>query len=159
MNNFEEFCPGCASGGLATCEAPDMVADIEAFHKKFGLEHEGKPRALPPALARFREKFMREELTEYETASEGIERSFDGPVAEQLEDQLDALVDLVYVAIGTAYLHGFNFNEAWRRVHAANMKKVRATSAEQSKRGSASDVIKQPGWTPPCHRDLVEDHE
>ena len=65
---------------------------------------------------------------------------------------LDALVDLVYVALGTAYLHGFGpqkFNEAWRRVHEKNMEKIRAPSADHSKRGSAFDVIKPAGWTPP----------
>jgi predicted HAD superfamily Cof-like phosphohydrolase len=73
----------------------------------------------------------------------------------ELVDQLDALVDLAYVVLGTAYLHGFRFNEAWRRVHAANMAKVRAERAEQSARGSTFDVVKPPGWKPADLSDLV----
>ena len=67
-----------------------------------------------------------------------------------------ALVDLVYVAIGTAHLHGFDFEEAWRRVHHANMQKIRTPNAEASTRGSKHDVIKPEGWEPPSHTDLVE---
>jgi len=70
-------------------------------------------------------------------------------------DQLDALVDLAYVVLGTAFMHGFDFNEAWRRVHAANMQKVRATSPDVSKRNSSLDVVKPEGWTPPDLSDLT----
>lgn len=157
-------------------EVPDMVRDIELFHQKFGLTYVGRPRALPPELSEFRRKFLKEELDEYKTATHraeyhvallqtqlsmpGIYDVYDpDQVAEQLEHALDGLVDLVYVAIGTAYLHGFNFREAWRRVHEANMKKVRAERAVDSTRGSTFDVIKPPGWTAPSHKDLVEDHE
>jgi predicted HAD superfamily Cof-like phosphohydrolase len=119
--------------------------DIIAFHVKFDIAYTGEPRFLPPDLQEFRLKFLSEELTEYEEALA------DG----ELADALDALVDLVYVALGTAHLHGFDFNEAWRRVHAANMGKIRAPSADASKRGSVFDVIKPEGWVPPDHTDLV----
>lgn len=130
---------------------PDMMQDIEEFHKKFELVYEGAPRFLPDDLAKFRLMFMSEELDEYFDAS-GVGNE------PNLEKQLDALVDLVYVALGTAYLHGFGngkFNEAWRRVHAANMTKVRALRAEDSTRGSTYDVVKPAGWQAPDHSDLV----
>ena len=38
------------------------------------------------------------------------------------------------------------------------MKKIRTPNADASKRGSKYDVIKPPGWEPPSHKDLVEDH-
>lgn len=123
-----------------------MIRDIADFHTKFGLAYNDGPRDLPEELQNFRVKFMQEELNEY------AESAMDG----NLEGQLDALVDLVYVALGTAYMQGFNFKEAWRRVHEANMRKVRATSEEQSKRGSASDVVKPVGWTAPDLSDLVK---
>jgi len=88
---------------------------------------------------------MKEELDEYR------ESVFVG----DLEGQLDALVDLVYVALGTAYLQGFDFNEAFRRVHEANMKKVRARQKSDSKRASSYDVVKPVGWTPPDLSDLT----
>ena len=125
--------------------APDMMVDIHQFHSKFGLYYGGGPRELPVQLAEFRVKFMQEELDEYGQAC----------AQRDLEGQLDALVDLVYVAMGTAYQQGLDFDEAWRRVHAANMKKVRAASADESKRGSSFDIVKPPGWTAPSHTDLV----
>lgn len=146
-------------------ESFDPVRDIEEFHRKFGLEYRGKPRVLPPSLAKFREKFLREEMHEYMKAVESAKNelrnrslTFDDEVAFHLEHALDALVDLVYVAIGTAHLHGFDFREAWRRVHLANMSKVRASSRAESKRKSSADVVKPPGWTAPRLRSLVSDH-
>lgn len=124
----------------------NMTQDIALFHEKFNLEYEGPPRLLAQDLHAFRSNFMEEELAEYCKA-----------YAEQdLEGQLDALVDLVYVALGTAYLHGFDFNEAWRRVQHANMQKVRAQTSSDSKRGSMHDVVKPKGWRPPDLSDLVK---
>lgn len=144
------------------------MQDMVAFHERFGLEYSGKPRALPKELGDFRGNFMREELREYLKASHILhlelnteERKPDpGVILEQLEEQLDAMVDLVYIVIGTAYLHGYadRWQEAWDRVHHANMRKVRAESAADSKRGSTFDVVKPKGWRPPDHKDLVEDH-
>jgi predicted HAD superfamily Cof-like phosphohydrolase len=136
-----------------------MANDIISFHHKFGLVYDGPPRILPDDLRKFRVKFMQEELDEYNKADcSSIE--VDGEFIEltpqeQREAELDALVDLVYVALGTAYLQGFNFAEAWRRVHTANMAKVRAERPEDSKRGSGFDVIKPEGWTAPNHSDLT----
>lgn len=123
----------------------DMFEDVRQFQQKFGLEYGGSPRALPMDLTAFRVGFLQEEFQEY------CEASDDG----DLERMLDALVDLVYVALGTAYQHGFDFNEAWRRVHAANMAKVRVERASDSKRGSTYDVVKPAGWRAPDLSDLV----
>lgn len=126
---------------------PCFTDDIASFHEKFGLEFMGGPRHLPPDLQEFRSKFLKEELQEY----------FEAVESRDLPKQLDALVDLVYVALGTAYYQGFNFNEAWRRVQKANMAKVRAQRAEDSKRGHAFDVVKPPGWQAPNLADLCKD--
>ncbi len=143
---------------MSTC---DLVADVEAFAAKFGLVYDGKPRVLPEELANFRQKFLKEELREYTKAM--YQASYDlqfrpDLVSDRLEEMLDALADLVYVAIGTALMHGFDFREAWRRVQAANMAKVRAERLDQTKRGTLFDVVKPPGWQAPSHEDLVADH-
>lgn len=110
----------------------------------------------------FRMKFMEEELNEYSKAY--IDNDHAG--------MLDALCDLVYVAVGTAYLYGWDFNEAFRRVHRANMEKTRAyvppystdpevireafeRAKSLSKRNSAYDIVKPEGWVAPVLNDLV----
>jgi len=116
------------------------------FHERFGLDYRGGPRPLANDLHSFRRNFLFEELEEYLTAHH--ERN--------LEKQLDALVDLIYVAAGTAYLQGFDLDEALRRVHAANMLKVKAQNDAESARGNGTfDVVKPPGWLPPDLSDLV----
>jgi predicted HAD superfamily Cof-like phosphohydrolase len=133
----------------------DLFQDVKDFHAKFGLAYTGKPRLLPEELSEFRIKFLEEELEEYIEAVTFI----GDDIPNNLEKALDSLVDLVYVVLGAAHLHGFDFNEAWRRVQAANMKKVRALQPDDSKRGSTYDVVKPQGWVPPTHRDLVEDYD
>ncbi len=139
-----------------------MIDDIQDFHDKFGLAYYGKPRNLPYVITEFRQKFMTEELREYSNAcyscDVAIQENDEAEVTHQLEQQIDALVDLIYVALGTAHLQGFDIEEAWKRVHEANMKKIRTPSADASQRGSKYDVIKPPDWIPPSHKDLVEDN-
>jgi len=124
----------------------NFVQDIKDFHKKFGLEYVGLPRRISGELFNFRLKFMQEELNEYADAWE----------ANDKEKMLDGLVDLLYVVFGTAHMHGFNIQEAWNRVHHANMQKVRAERMEDSVRGSIKyDVVKPAGWKAPDLSDLV----
>lgn len=132
----------------STVPKQDFLEDIKAFHEKFQLSYKAGPRLLSPELKDFRAKFMREELDEYLL-------SYLSNEVTAMELSLDALVDLVYVALGTAYLHGYDFREAWRRVHLANMRKQRVLNPADSKRGSTYDVIKPPGWQAPYMRDLV----
>lgn len=141
-----------------------LIADIAEFHEKFGLEYQGPPRAVPMDLAEFRTKFMMEEAHEYATENAMAltsPRTDQAEYTHHLEEILDAFVDLIYVTLGTAYMHGMGpmMQEAWDRVHKANMSKVRATHASQSKRGSTFDVVKPPGWEPPSHTDLVEKND
>jgi predicted HAD superfamily Cof-like phosphohydrolase len=119
-----------------------MMKDIADFHVKFGMEFgEHRARQLDPELVKFRTEFMKEEMLEYLQAC----------VDQDLEGQFDALIDLTYVVLGTAYLQGFPFDEGWKRVHKANMAKVKGPSARSDK----FDVIKPEGWTPPDLSDLI----
>ena len=123
-----------------------MLEDIKEFHEKFNLVGVIKPGLLPADIVQFRIKFLQEELDEYITATAH------GDIA----GQLDALVDLVYVALGTAYLAGLPFQVAWDEVHACNMRKVKAgTNGEGSKRGSPHDVIKPEGWQGPDYSKIL----
>lgn len=122
-----------------------MWLDILEFHSKFQLPVPLRPTRLGKALRKFRVKFLQEEFDEYKSAL----RKGD------MEQQLDALVDLVYVALGTAVMSGFDFEEAWRRVHRANMLKVKPRKGQYTKRRSAFDIIKPPGWQAPDLSDLA----
>jgi predicted HAD superfamily Cof-like phosphohydrolase len=141
----------------------DMIADVAAFHDKFGLEYDGRPRLLPDDLRKFRSEFLLEEAREYELSVAAGDCALrlglgQAAVAAQLAEQLDALVDIIYVALGNAYIQGLPVAEAWRRVHAANMAKIRATSETASLRGGTADVVKPLGWRAPDHLDLVLDN-
>jgi predicted HAD superfamily Cof-like phosphohydrolase len=120
---------------------------VQSFHRKFGIPCYSAPAMLQGDAADFRVRFMQEELDEYKKA-----------VAEgDLEGAYDALIDLVYVALGTADMHGFrNFDAAFFLVHQANMRKQRVRKASESKRGSTYDVVKPHGWKPPLIRVAIE---
>lgn len=121
---------------------PDMFADVTAFLDKVGLGYQGPPRALPVDLWENRLQHLKEEMDEYAEAS-GV----DGKAQE-----LDALVDMAFIILGTARLHGFTkFYEAWRRVTKANMQKKRGPIVDH-KQG----VVKPSGWKPADLSDLVK---
>jgi len=123
-----------------------MIDDIKDFHEKFGLAYRGLPQELSAEASAFRIKFMQEELNEY----------IDAVNKHDLVQQLDALVDLVYVALGTAYLQGLPFEDGWNEVQRANMRKVRAAAdGSNSKRGSPLDVVKPEGWVGPDMADVL----
>jgi len=122
--------------------------DVGKFHEKFDLprshydykeDRMAEPIRIHADLFDFRVDFLQEELQEYIVAWSN----------NDLPGMADALIDLVYVAMGTAHLHQFDWDQLWTTVQRANMTKMRATSEDQSKRGSTFDVVKPKGWTPP----------
>lgn len=125
----------------------NVFHDVYDFHAKFGVFERVEPGSMAASTFEFRRKFLQEELNEFIAANAN----------DDVEGQLDAMIDLIYVAAGTLVMMGFlptQMNEAWRRVQEANMQKMRVPSAEHSKRGSAYDVIKPDGWKAPDLSDL-----
>jgi len=104
----------------------EMVAE---FQRKFGFEYSYEPRYIGVEEKYQKYDHMLEELNEFKNA-------------DTIEDQFDALIDLVYVALGTAYRMGLPFEEGFRLVHEANMEKVRGVTH----RGHTADVAKPEGW-------------
>lgn len=123
-----------------------MWSDVCDFQRKFELPQQELPSILPNELLEFRTKFLQEELNEFKEACE----------KNDVVLAMDALIDLVYVAFGTAHMMNVPFYEAWQHVHAANMRKVRAKKVEDSKRNSTFDVIKPEGWINPHEMLCVE---
>lgn len=148
---------------------PQIMEDVNSFHVKFdhGQLNYGIPKVLPRDLFSFREKFHQEETGEYSQIQPAIEEAMAkgdrDQVAELLALQLDALVDSVWVLLGTADVQfgKQRFYEAWKRVYEANMSKVRANRAEDgftdSGRNKKFDIVKPAGWRAPHHLDLVKD--
>lgn len=145
--------------------------DVGRFHHKFDLENvtftAPGPREVPIDLITFRMKFLCEELQEF---LEGVGLHFNTSLYDLVvanadwnktkshAQMFDALMDLVYVAYGTAHLLGYPWEEGWDEVQAANMTKVRAERAEQSERGGTFDVVKPPGFKPPDIRRILFNH-
>lgn len=120
-----------------------MIDNVHEFHRKFGLplgtddQLSGDDHAV-----KFRVGFLEEELTELQEALETDDR-----VAA-----FDALLDLAYVAYGTALWLGIDptqWHAGMRAVHNCNMAKERALNESDSKRGSTFDVVKPDGWVGP----------
>lgn len=126
-----------------------MIEFVQEFNAKFGLPEGAADVLLTDTHAQdYRLKFLREEVQELEEAL-------------GLGDRVgvfDALLDLVYVAQGTALFAGITpeqWNAGFMAVHEANMRKVRAAHSTESKRGSAFDVVKPKAWMGP-EDDLID---
>ncbi|QDP53510.1 MAG: putative deoxynucleotide monophosphate kinase [Prokaryotic dsDNA virus sp.] len=100
-----------------------------------GLPIPETPSRLDPDRKKWAEGALSEELTEFIDA-------------DTLEDEVDALLDLVYFALGRVIEMGIVPGAAFEEIHATNMGKVRG---ELSKRPHAKgyDAVKPEGWTPP----------
>ena len=88
-------------------------------------------------------KFLNEELVELLNAS----------MADDLSGIIDALVDIVYVAKGTAVLLGLSWSEHFTEVHRANLEKIPGINDKRP--GLKNDLIKPNGWTPPDHWSII----
>jgi predicted HAD superfamily Cof-like phosphohydrolase len=109
------------------------------FRKAMGLPVSTFPGLLPSNQASYFVRFMMEELSEFMRACED----------HHLVDATDAIVDLVYVALGCAHAMGVPFDEVFEAVHNANMQKKPADAEHRSVRGSQYDVVKPEGWEAP----------
>lgn len=111
-------------------------SDVRAFQTKFGQLVSDVPRHLTKRKLLERIAQMQEELDEFKDAVE----------ADDIADQADALVDLVYFAMGTANHMGLPWQALWDDVQRANMSKVPGVKPE---RGFLVDCIKPEGWEGP----------
>lgn len=129
----------------------DNFNDVGVFHDKFGLANNtwdgpGR-REVSSELLLFRHKFMHEELDEFWKAWQDSDEA----------KMADALIDLVYVAMGTAHLMGLPWHTLWEDVQRANMTKVRASPDQPGVRGHHEfDVVKPEGWEGPHTEEILK---
>ena len=122
----------------------DWVEDIEEMHDHYNV-HEKVNGFTAEQLKQFygfRLNFLEEEMNELKNATNA-------------DDAVDALIDLCVVAIGTLDLFKVNAQQAWRRVHMANMAKEVGVKASRPNPLGLPDLVKPEGWTAPNHSDNV----
>lgn len=133
---------GGGSARLLAFILTDMMSDVEGFHRAVvKVETPPTPRLLTPKRHEWAANFLNEELNEYCVAWN----------ADDLPGAVDALVDLIYVAMGRLLEMGIPPSEAWDPVQRANMAKERG----MTHRGSDTDAAKPEGWLPPDHESLI----
>jgi len=112
----------------------DPFNKVREFHLAFSHDCPEGPALLPEPRVAKRYNWMHEELEEFRQAS-------------SIHDQADAMVDLIYFALGTLVEMGVRPGRLFDIVHDANMKKLwpdgKVHYAEDGK------VIKHPSWQPP----------
>ena len=110
--------------------------DVAQFHEDILNDPaEQSPSLISQQYCEERATFMLEEIDEFMQATR----------SGNIVGVADALADVVYVAIGTAYKMGLPWSAIWEAVHSANMRKV----SGQTKRGNAVDAMKPVGWVGP----------
>lgn len=121
----------------------DWFKDVLAFHEKFGC-YIGKTPAFPSReVIHLRNGLVTEEFTEFINAT----------MARNLAGTADAMVDLMYVILGTAVSLGIDLRPVWDAVHATNMAKVGGGKRDDGK------VLKPPGWVPPNIEKVLAEQE
>lgn len=121
--------------------------DLFEMHQKFNFHTrvaELNPKQLA-ALLVFRLDFVEEEFDEIKEAA----------LAGDTEEIVDGLIDICVVALGTLDLFRVDAQEAWDRVHKANMSKERGNNPTRVNPLNMPDLIKPANWKSPSHKDLT----
>lgn len=112
-------------------EATEKVA---AFHRAFGHPWAEYPNALPADRRRVRARWMAEEVAEWLDA-------------DNIIDQADAMIDLIYFALGSFVEMGIQPQRLFDIVHEANMAKLGAEGRPLY--GADGKVRKPDNWVGP----------
>ncbi|WP_155059264.1 pyrophosphohydrolase domain-containing protein [Streptomyces blattellae] len=123
---------------------------VRAFHRSVGLDVRCTPTEVSPELAAHRGELLAEE------AAEVAEVSVTGP----LDRLAHELADVVYVAYGTALVHGIDLDAVIAEVHRSNMSKLgpeghvarradgKVLKGEHYEAPDVSGVLRRQGWAP-----------
>lgn len=106
---------------------------VRAFQKAMEQPFKDKPTKMTRKRRVLRAKWMREELMEFKAANNTV-------------DQVDAMIDLIYLALGTLVEMGVKPDVPFDLVHQANMGKL----WEDGKPRLVDGKVKKPkGWEGP----------
>ncbi|MGI5378695.1 MazG nucleotide pyrophosphohydrolase domain-containing protein [Streptomyces sp. CA-251387] len=121
---------------------------VREFHLAFGLDARSTPTEVSPELAAHRGELLAEE------AAEVAEVCVNGP----LDRLAHELADLVYVAYGTALVHGIDLDAVLAEIHRSNMSKLgpdgqvarradgKVLKGEHYRAPDVSAVLRRQGW-------------
>ena len=109
--------------------------DVREFHEKFGHPVGRQPRMMERQRALSRGKWMNEEVAEF-------------LVAQDIYEQADAMIDLMYFALGTLVEMGLEADELFDIVQKANMTKL-WPDGKPHYNPKDGKVIKPAGWEDP----------
>lgn len=110
--------------------------DVREFHEKFGHPVAASPRMIATPRALSRGKWMNEEVAEF-------------LVAKDIYEQADAMIDLIYFALGTLVEMGLEADELFDIVQQANMAKL-WSDGKPHYNPKDGKVIKPEGWQDPA---------
>ncbi len=133
----------------------DWFADVLEFMDKFRQWHNTLPATIPKDVAQLRRELMLEEQFELHRAMKNGD----------LPSIADGVVDLIYVAIGTAIAYGIDIRPVWSAVQKANMEKVpynaglAAALAVKGIKVPIGKVLKPEGWQPPNIVGILEEQQ
>lgn len=125
----------------------NMIRDVLCFHMQAGQPAPASPLVPSHDELELRRDLHKEEVTkELDDALESLkEVTTQWEAIEALAAVADGIVDGIYVLLGTGVQLGIPLAEVWRRVHAANMAKIK----DGVHRRSDGKILKPPGWVPP----------
>ena len=107
---------------------------VKEFHLRFGAPHADIPELLSSDRVEKRSDWMREEIDELNEAKD-------------IYEQADAMIDLIYFALGTLVEMGVKPDELFDIVHEANMSKLFEDGTAHS--NQSTKIIKPPNWQDP----------
>ncbi|MGW2552708.1 pyrophosphohydrolase domain-containing protein [Streptomyces sp. NPDC001635] len=130
---------------------PSPAFLVREFHLAFGLDVRTVPTEVSPDLAAHRGELLAEE------ASEVAEVAVTGP----LDRLAHELADLVYVAYGTALVHGIDLDAVIAEIHRANMTKIgpngtvsrradgKVLKGDHYRAPDVTAILREQGWRTP----------
>ena len=113
----------------------DAYEKVKEFHRIFRCPVGEKPAMLKDDRVKKRSAWMLEEIQEFMES-------------DNIYNQADAMIDLMYFALGTLVEMGVRPKEIFDIVHSANMKKLFVDGSVGS-RVSDGKIVKPPDWEDP----------
>jgi len=108
--------------------------DVKEFHDRFGHPARDTPTLLTAERAAARASWMQEEVAEF-------------LAARTVAEQADAMIDLIYFAVGTMVEMGVRPESLFDIVHGANMQKLWPDGKPRFR--DDGKTVKPPTWVDP----------